>query len=114
MAIFASCRWLDLLLNKAKDAIDISYEDFAINDGGHATDAEEALPTVLVVWLPDVVDDACDCILEQVSVAREHLLYILVHNWNELNAFLFDEGIASVLIEGHYFSHNRRSLILRR
>ena len=98
MAIFACCRRLDLLLDEAKDAVDISYEDVAVDDGGHATDAEEALSTVLVVRLPDVVDDACDGVLKQVSVSGEDLLNVLVHDWNQLDAFLFDEGIASVLI----------------
>ena len=64
MAIFAGCGWLDLLLNKAKDAVDISYEDVAIDYGGHTTDAEEALATVFVVRLPDVVDDARDSVLK--------------------------------------------------
>ena len=68
MAVLTCCRLFNLLLDQTKDVVDIADKDFSVNDGCHAPDAQEALPTVLVSRLSDIIDDSSDGVLKQVLI----------------------------------------------
>ena len=80
MTVLTCCRLFDLLLDQTKDVVDVADKDFSVDDGCHAPYAQEALPTVLVSWLSDIIDDASDGVLKQVLVTREDVLYVFIHD----------------------------------
>ena len=112
MAVLACSRLFNLLLDQVQQVIDVANEDLAINDSCHAPYAQETLPTVLVVRLPDVINNACNRVFKEVLVTREHVFNVLVHDGHQLDALLLYVGIARRLIESHHFIHNRLAIVL--
>ena len=90
MSILTRRRRLNLLLYQPQYAIHISKESLSIDDARHAPDRQKALPSVLVAGLPYIIYDSSDRVLKQCFVACKDMLDILVHNWYQLNALLFD------------------------
>ena len=64
MAITTGLRRLKFAVDQAKDGIDVSNENFTVNDARHSSDREEALSTILIVWQLYVVDDVCESTFE--------------------------------------------------
>lgn len=64
MPVLTGSWLLYLLLDQMQDTINIANEDLPINNGCHTADTKEALASVLVVGLPDIIDDARDGIFE--------------------------------------------------
>ena len=112
MPVLAGGRRLDLRLDQAQDPIHVPYEGVAVDDACHAPDGQEALAAVLVIGLADITDDASDGVFEPLAVLREDPSDVLVHDWNQLDALLLDEGVAGRLVQIHHLLHDDWPLIL--
>ena len=112
MTVLTRSGWVKFTLDKPQDSVDILCECFAVDNARHFANREEALPTVVVVGLADVVDDAGDGVVEQDSVLRKHALDVLIHDWDQLDALLLDEGATSCLVQLGHHLHDSTSFFL--
>ena len=70
------------------------------------------MAAVLVVRQLDVVYDVCYRTFKQLPVPRKDVLDVLIHDWDQFNAFLLDEAASSIFVQLCHFLHNHQALIL--